>query len=346
LTARSDFSGWISSGGRFLRGSETTRWTVYFTRHKWVGDQPMAGRIVVAGSSNTDMILQMDHIPRPGETILGGEFSMAAGGKGANQAVAAARAGGEVSFLARVGDDMFGQQAVEGFRRDGIDVQHVVQDSQAPSGVALIFVAADGENSIGVASGANARLSPEDIETASPVIASADLLVMQLETPLETVTAAAEIAAKSRVTVILNPAPAQPLGDDLLSLISVLTPNESEAELLTGIKVSDASSALQASNVLREKGIQTVIITLGAQGAFVAAQDIARMVPAFQVSPVDTTAAGDVFNGALAVALSEGADLEVAVRFASAAAALSVTKLGAQPSAPMRPEIELLLASG
>ncbi len=171
----------------------------------------MAGKIVVVGSSNTDMILQMDHIPRPGETILGGEFSMAAGGKGANQAVAAARAGGQVTFLARVGSDMFGQQAIEGFRRDGIDVQHVIDDPQAPSGVALIFVAADGENSIGVASGANARLSPQDVQQAAALIAAADVLVMQLETPLETVLAAAEIASQNDVTVILNPAPAQPL---------------------------------------------------------------------------------------------------------------------------------------
>ena len=171
----------------------------------------MAGKIVVVGSSNTDMILQMDHIPRPGETILGGQFSMAPGGKGANQAVAAARAGGDVTFLARVGGDMFGRQAIEGFRKDGIDVQHVIQDEEAPSGVALIFVAADGENSIGVASGANARLSPADVQQASPLIAAADVLVMQLETPLETIELAAMIAAQNGVTVILNPAPAQPL---------------------------------------------------------------------------------------------------------------------------------------
>jgi ribokinase len=305
----------------------------------------MAGKIVVVGSSNTDMILQMDHIPRPGETLLGGEFSMAAGGKGANQAVAAARAGGSVTFLARVGNDMFGQQAIEGFRKDGINVQHVISDPDAPSGVALIFVADDGENSIGVASGANAQLSPADIQRASETIAQADVLVMQLETPLPTVQAAAEIAAAHGVRVILNPAPAQPLSDDLLSLVSVLTPNESEAELLTGIEVADENRAVLAADQLRSKGVATAIVTLGSQGAMVASDDFSGPVSAFDVKPVDTTAAGDVFNGALAVALSEGETLELAVKFASAAAALSVTRLGAQPSAPARKEIERLLTS-
>jgi len=305
----------------------------------------MAGKIVVVGSSNTDMILQMDHIPRPGETLLGGEFSMAAGGKGANQAVAAARAGGTVTFLARVGNDMFGQQAIEGFRKDGINVQHVISDPDAPSGVALIFVADDGENSIGVASGANAQLSPADIQRASETIAQADVLVMQLETPLPAVQAAAEIAAAHGVRVILNPAPAQPLSDDLLSLVSVLTPNESEAELLTGIEVADENRAVLAADQLRSKGVATTVVTLGSQGAMVASDDFSGPVSAFDVKPVDTTAAGDVFNGALAVALSEGETLELAVKFASAAAALAVTKLGAQPSAPARKEIERLLTS-
>lgn len=306
----------------------------------------MAGKIVVAGSSNTDMILQMDHIPRPGETILGGQFSMAAGGKGANQAVAAARAGGQVTFLARVGADMFGRQAVEGFRRDGIDVRYVLEDEQAPSGVALIFVAANGENSIGVASGANLCLSPADVQQAASAIQDASALVMQLETPLETVRAAAQIAAAKQVPVILNPAPAQPLDDALLALVTVLTPNESEAELLTGVPVTDVAAAARAAEVLRSRGVAQVIVTLGARGAWVASTAFQGLVPAFPVQPVDTTAAGDVFNGALAVAMSEQRPFEQAVRFACAAAALSVTKLGAQPSAPQRSEIECLLASG
>jgi ribokinase len=304
----------------------------------------MAGKIVVAGSSNTDMILQMEHIPRPGETILGGKFSMAAGGKGANQAVAAARAGGQVTLLARVGRDMFGRQAIEGFRADGIDVQYVLEDELAPSGVALIFVAADGENSIGVASGANLCLSPADVQRAADVITAADALVMQLETPLETVRAAATIAAAHDVPVILNPAPAQPLDDALLRLVSVLTPNESEAELLTGVHVTDEAAASRAADTLRARGVRQVIVTLGARGAFVSAPQFQGLLPAFPVQAVDTTAAGDVFNGALAVAMSEGRSLEQSVRFASAAAALSVTKLGAQPSAPRRPEIESLWA--
>ncbi len=305
----------------------------------------MAGKIVVVGSSNTDMILQMDHIPRPGETILGGQFSMAAGGKGANQAVAAARAEGDVTFLARVGSDMFGRQAIEAFRQDGIDVQHVLQDDNAPSGVALIFVAADGENSIGVASGANACLSPDDVQTASPLIAEADVLVMQLETPLETIELAASIAAQNGVTVILNPAPAQPLSDAALQNVSILTPNESEAELLTGVAVSDQESAAEAAEMLHGKGVGIVIVTLGARGAYVSSDQFTGLVPAFPVSPVDTTAAGDVFNGALAVALSEDQPLNEAVRFASAAAALSVTILGAQPSAPRRRDIEVMLGN-
>ena len=305
----------------------------------------MAGKIVVVGSSNTDMILQMEHIPRPGETILGGQFSMAAGGKGANQAVAAARAGGQVTFLARVGRDMFGRQAIEGFRRDGIDVQHVIEDEEAPSGVALIFVAANGENSIGVASGANLRLSPADVERVAEMIAGADVLVMQLETPLETVRAAAKMAAAQHVPVVLNPAPAQPLDDQLLRLVTVLTPNESEAELLTGLRVADEATASLAAEQLRAKGVGQVIVTLGARGALVSAAEFTGHVPAFAVKPVDTTAAGDVFNGALAVAMSEGKSLEQSVRFASAAAALSVTRLGAQPSAPRRAEIESMLVS-
>jgi len=289
------------------------------------------------------MIIQAVRIPRPGETILGGQFSMAAGGKGANQAVAAARAGGRVTFIARVGRDMFGEQAIKGFVEDGIDVQHVLRDPQAASGVALIFVAADGENSIGVASGANGRLSPEDVRRAADVISSADVVIMQLETPLETVRAAAELAAGESVRVILNPAPAQPLKDDLLKLVSVLTPNESEAELLTGIKVDSEAKAGQAAQALRDKGIEMVIITLGARGVFVSSPGMVGMVPGFEVKAVDTTAAGDVFNGALAVALAEALPLSDALRFANAAAALSVTRLGAQPSAPTRADIEALL---
>jgi ribokinase len=301
-------------------------------------------RIVVIGSSNTDMIIKLDRIPRPGETILGGEFASAAGGKGANQAVAAARAGGDVTFVARVGQDMFGEKAVAGFVQDGIHVEYVARDPAAPSGMALIFVAQDGENSIAVAGGANGRLSPAEVKKAERAIADASVVLMQLETPLETVQAAAELAAWAEVPVILNPAPARVLPDKLLKLVSILTPNESEAELLTGIAVSDEATAAQAAEQLRARGVETVIVTLGARGAWVADASSQELVPAFPAEPVDTTGAGDVFNGALAVALGEGRPLLEAVRFANAAAAISVTRLGAQPSAPDRKEIESLLA--
>ncbi len=299
--------------------------------------------ILVVGSSNTDMIIKLDRIPRPGETILGGEFVIAAGGKGANQAVGAARAGGQVTFIARVGQDMFGEQAVAGFVQDGIHVEYVFRDKSRPSGVALIFVAQDGENSIAVASGANGRLSPADVKKAKSAFAGAAVLVMQLETPLETVETAAELAAKAGVRVILNPAPARPLPDALLRRVSILTPNESEAELLTGVRVTDAASAAKAADKLLAKGVETVIVTLGAKGALVACRAGQELVPGFAVQAVDTTAAGDIFNGALAVALAEGQPLAAAARFAHAAAAISVTRLGAQPSAPKRKEIEKLL---
>ena len=216
-----------------------------------------APSIIVVGSSNTDMIIRLDRIPRPGETILGGEFVTAAGGKGANQAVGAARAGGKVTFIARVGSDMFGAQAIAGFQNDGIDVDHIMRDPDAPSGVALIFVAKDGENSIAVAGGANNRLSPEDVSNAKAVFKGASAVIMQLETPLETVQAAAEIAAAAGVRVILNPAPAQPLPDNLLRHVSILTPNETEAELLTGVKVCDPDTASQAADKLLARGAQT-----------------------------------------------------------------------------------------
>jgi ribokinase len=303
----------------------------------------MKPKILVIGSSNTDMIVKVPQIPQPGQTVLGGEFVTAAGGKGANQAVGAARAGGDVTLIARIGDDMFGKRALEGFQKDGVNVDHVVRDAQSPSGVALIFVQAGGQNIIAVAPGANAKLSPADVHRSVAAFSGASALLMQLETPLSTVTDAAELAAHHHVPVILNPAPALALPNDLLQRVSILTPNEAEASALSGIEVHDEASAAQAAEKLRHRGVATVIITLGALGAFVEGAKVHQLVPGFKVKAVDTTAAGDVFNGALAVALGEGKPMLEAVHFANAAAAISVTRLGAQPSAPSRLEIDRFL---
>lgn len=300
-------------------------------------------KIVVVGSINTDMIVKVPRIPKTGETILGGKFSTAAGGKGANQAVAAARAGGDVTFIARVGNDMFGKQALEDFESNNINAKYIKTDNAEPSGVALIFVDEKGENSIAVASGANARLSHRDVTEAEEVIKSADILLMQLETPMESVKRAAKIAKEAGVKVILNPAPACPLDNTLLSTLYVITPNESEAELLTDISVTDFPSAEKAAFILLDRGVEVAIITMGIKGALIKTRELTKIVPGFKVNAVDSTAAGDVFNGSLVVAMAEGKTLEETVQFANAAAALSVTKLGAQPSAPKRVEIERML---
>ncbi len=296
-------------------------------------------QIVVVGSTNTDMVVKAARIPAPGETILGGRFLMNPGGKGANQAVAAARLGAEVVFIAKVGDDLFGREAKALFAKENICTDYVLTDPSEPSGVALIMVDAKGENCIAVASGANGTLMPEDIEGLEGVIAQSDMLLMQLETPLETVRYAADVAVNLGVPVILNPAPACELPSDLYDCLEVITPNESEAELLTNIKVTDEASAEAAARVLCDKGVRQVVITMGAKGAYVFDGEDGVMVPAFKVEAVDTTAAGDVFNGALAVALTEELELEEAVRFASKAASISVTRMGAQASAPRREEL-------
>jgi ribokinase len=301
--------------------------------------------ILVVGSSNTDMIVRLDRLPLPGETLIGGEFSTAPGGKGANQAVGAARAGGRVAFVGRVGADGLGRSALENLRRDGVDVRHAVQDRGAPSGVAFIFVGRDGENCIAVASGANDRLSPADVGRAGSALRKAAVLLVQLETPLATVARAVTLASAAGARVILNPAPARPLPDRILRRVSILTPNEHEAELLTGIRVNGDSGAARAAKALLRRGVGAVIVTLGARGAFVADGKSQGLVRGFKVKAVDTTAAGDIFNGALAVALAEDRTLPDAVSFAQAAAAISVTRPGAQPSAPLRAEIDRLLQS-
>lgn len=296
--------------------------------------------IVVVGSTNTDMVIKASHLPQPGETILGGTFFMSAGGKGANQAVAAARLGGKVSFIAKTGYDIFGKQAIELFEREGIDISFIARDRCQPSGVALITVDDKGENCIVVAPGANASLMPEDIDEAKEKFETASFVLMQLETPIETVEHVANITSAKKIKFILNPAPAAKLNDELLKKISIITPNQNETEMLTGIKVSDESSAKKAAQFLQKKGIETVIITMGASGAFVLHENNTKMIPGHKVKVVDTTAAGDVFNGALVVALSQGMNMYDAVSFACKAAAISVTRLGAQASAPERHEVE------
>lgn len=301
--------------------------------------------IVVVGSSNTDLSITLSRLPRAGETLLGKSLSTAPGGKGANQAVAAARAGGRVSLIARVGKDAMGDQAIDTCVNDGVDVTHVTRDRDAASGVAFILVAKNGENSIAVAAGANGHLSPAHIRKASASIGRAKVLLVQLEVPLETVQAAVSFADSKGAVVVLNPAPARALPASLLRRVSVLTPNESEAELLTGIRLNGLGAAEKAAGKLLRGGVRSVVLTLGSEGAIIGDMGGIRHIPAYKVKAVDTTAAGDVFNGALAVALSEGLSLHEAVRMANAAGALSVTHPGAQASAPTRAAINRFMSS-
>ena len=306
----------------------------------------MTASIAVVGSLNMDLVVRSPHIPRPGETVIGGEFHTVPGGKGANQAVAAARLGAQVAMVGRVGHDAFGGVLLENLDADGIDRAFVVQDGQATTGVALIVVDDNGENSIVVSSGANMRLSPADVEAAEPVIAAADLLILQLEVPLESVIRSAELAGTHGVRVVLNPAPARPLPARLLSMIDVLVPNETEAALLAGLPVGTQDEAQKAAEALLRSGVGTVILTLGERGALPAGAGERQVVPAFGVQPVDTTAAGDAFVAGLSVALAEGHGIDQAVRWGNAAGGLAATKLGAQPSLPTRRALERMLADG
>jgi ribokinase len=297
-------------------------------------------RIVVVGSVNADMVVKAQRLPNPGETVTGGHFIMAAGGKGANQAVAAARLGAEVTLVAKVGADIFGDQAVENFRREGIHTDCILRDQNGHTGVALILVDDGGENMISVASGANHALTVEEIAAAADHIRAADVLMLQLEIPMDAVSRAAQIADEAGVPVILDPAPAAPLPESLLPHVSYLTPNESEAERLTGIPVIDEATARLASERMLALGATCVIVTLGAKGALLATADQMRLIPTVPVNAVDTTAAGDAFNGGLAWALAIGMLPEAAVRQACLVGALSATRLGAQPSLPTREELE------
>jgi ribokinase len=295
--------------------------------------------IIVIGSSNTDMVIKTQKLPAPGETILGGTFLMNPGGKGANQAVAAARLGGKVTFITKRGNDLFGNQAVGLLMREGIDTQYIIKDNDLPSGVALITVDSAGENSIVVAPGSNGNLLQEDIPSSVFGSGSYDILLLQLEIPISTVEYSAVTAMQNNTKVILNPAPACQLPDNLLKHTWLITPNETEAEIISGVKITDIPSAESASVIIRKRGVKNVIITLGETGAYVKSDEYTGLIPGIKVTPVDTTAAGDVFNGALAVAISEGEGLKEAVIFANKAASISVTRMGAQASVPYRNEI-------
>jgi len=296
-------------------------------------------KILVVGSSNTDMVIKTTNFPAPGETILGGRFLMNAGGKGANQAVAAARLGGLVTFVGKIGDDIFGKQAVQQLEDEGINVDFIAVDPENPSGVAMITVDRHAENSIVVAPGSNGTLSPADFDKALPELIASEFVLMQLEIPVATVEYISGKAAGMNKKVILNPAPAAVLSDELLKNLYLITPNETEAELLTGIKVTNQESAQKAAILLQEKGVEIVIITMGSAGAFLLEKGKSSLIKAPKVDAVDTTAAGDTFNGALVVALSEGKTIHDAVAFANQAASISVTRIGAQSSIPNRNEI-------
>lgn len=297
-------------------------------------------KILVVGSSNTDMVVKSDRLPGPGETVLGGQFFTFAGGKGANQAVAAAKLDGQVSFLAKVGNDGLGQAAIAGFEKVGIDTSSILIDSSTHSGVALILVDSMGENSISVASGANAKLSSSDIENAKDEITNSAFILTQLEIPLSSIEVLVNMASEYGVQLILNPAPAVQLSQEILENLFLITPNETEAEILTGIKVKDEKTASLAAHFLKEKGVKNVIITLGARGAYYLTDQEEQLVPGEVVKAVDTTAAGDTFNGALTVALAEGRSMRDSILFANRAAALSVTTMGAQDSQPFRHQLK------
>ncbi len=301
-------------------------------------------KILVLGSSNTDMTVRTQRIPIPGETVLGGEFKMSAGGKGANQAISAKKLGGDVSYVCKVGNDMFGDGSVSHYKSEGLDVEGILR-SDKPSGVALITVDDEAENCIVVASGANLDFTDEDLEKCRPALESCDILLMQLEIPVDIVCKAAKIACAAGALVVLNPAPYTELPESIFKDIGLFIPNRNELANFAGIEVTDEASARSAVKVMMEKGVGKVIVTLGGRGSLVFDGDEVSPVKAFKVNAVDTTGAGDCYCGGLCVALAEGKSLKEASEFASAASALSVTKLGAQTAIPTREEVEAFVAS-
>lgn len=300
-------------------------------------------KLVVLGSVNADHVLQVPSFPRPGETLHGRNYQVIPGGKGANQAVAAARLNADTGFIACVGDDAFGINIRENFKMDNINIAGVKMQPNCPTGIAMIQVAESGENSICISAEANAKLTEDAIEVDLERIRQANYLLTQLETPMCGIEKAAQVAKASRTNVILNPAPARELSDELLACIDVITPNETEAEVLTGVTVTDNESAQEAANALHRKGIEIVLITLGAKGVWLSQNGRGELIPGFRVEATDTTAAGDTFNGALVTGLLEDLPLESAIKFAHAAAAISVTRFGAQTSIPSRDEVDAFL---
>ena len=294
--------------------------------------------ILVVGSSNTDMTVKTRTLPLPGETVLGGVFTMGAGGKGANQAVAARRLGGEVKFICKVGRDIFGDNAIAHYREEGLDTDGILR-SELPSGVALISVDEHAENCIVVASGANNDLSEADIEAVAGDLRSCGILLLQLEIPVPSVLKAARIAHEAGATVVLNPAPACPLPDELFRYVDLFIPNETELSTFSGLPVTDEESAAKGAAAMQAKGVGRLIVTMGSKGSLICEGGSPVFVPAQKVKAVDTTAAGDTFCGALCVALSEGKTLPQAAAFATAASALTVQKMGAQDSIPYRKDI-------
>lgn len=299
--------------------------------------------IVVVGSSNIDLVAKSSKIPVVGQTLTGSDFFMTPGGKGANQAVAAAKLGGKVIFVARLGKDIFAEKSLDNFKSVKINTKYIVQLKGVPSGVAVIAIDDNGRNIIIVIPGANGKLTPADVEKAKTDIASAGVVVCQLEIPIESVEKAAQLAAKNKVPFILDPAPARPLSDKLLSLVYVIKPNETEAQTITGIKVVDTDSAARAADWLLAKGVKNVVITLGEKGALLASKDGKEIIPARKVKAVDSTAAGDAFTGALAYGLAGGKSLKDAAVYASVVAAISVQRLGAQASMPTKKEVTAFL---
>ena len=296
-------------------------------------------KIILIGSSNVDMVVRTSHLPAPGETILGGEFFMNQGGKGANQAVAIKRLGGNLIFMAKLGNDVLGRQSVGYFKKEGIDTRYIALDEDSASGVALISVDDHAENSIVVASGANMLLNEQDVDKMLEEMCEGDILLMQLEIPLQTVEYAARKAFGKGVKVVLNPAPARSLPKELFRHLYMVTPNRIEAEMLTGIKIANDADVEKVAEEICAMGVKNVIITLGSKGCLIREEGVSYRIDAFKVEPVDTTAAGDTFNGALCVGLSEGMDLKQAAVMASKASSIAVTRMGAQSSIPYREEL-------